>query len=138
LIFLDTNVLLYACGIHDEDDPRTAMALEIVAAEESYAVSLQVIQEFFDNAIRPKRPRHLSVQEALNYIYAWRQFEVVPLTLALFDDAIAIRQRYKYRYWDCAILAAAIQAGCDTVYSEDMQHDQGIDGVRIVNPFRKD
>jgi predicted nucleic acid-binding protein len=135
LIFLDTNVLLYACGIHGEEDVRTAKALEIVSSNQRIAISMQVIQEFFDNAIRPKRPRHLTVDEAIGFVTQWRQFEVVPTTLNIFDDAVAIRQRYKFRYWDCAILAAAGSIGCHTVLSEDMQHGQKIGDITIINPF---
>ena len=135
MIFLDSNILLYACGIHGEEDVRTAKALAIVESSQPMAISMQVIQEFFDNAIRPKRPRHLTVDEALGFVAQWRRFEVVTTNMALFDDAVAIGRRYKFRYWDCAIIAAAASIGCRTVLSEDMQHGQRIDQLTIINPF---
>jgi predicted nucleic acid-binding protein len=50
-------------------------------------------------------------------------------------DAISAKQRFGISYWDAAILAAAKQLGCHTVYSEDLNHGQDYDGVRVVNPF---
>lgn len=60
------------------------------------------------------------------------------MTLDLFDRAVRIEARFGYRYWDCAIIAAAQALGCEMLYSEDLQHGQVVDGVRIVNPFRED
>mgnify|MGYP001002970320 FL=1 len=54
-------------------------------------------------------------------------------TLLLASD---LRERYKFAYWDSLIVAAALDAGCDTLYTEDMQHKQVIDGrLRLINPF---
>ena len=91
-------------------------------------------KNFFDNAIRPKRPRHSIVDEALGFVAPWCRFEVVTTNMALFDDALAIGRRYKFRYWDCAIIAAAASIGCRTVLSEDMQHSQKIDQLTNINP----
>ncbi len=137
MIFLDSNVLVYASGIHGEDDPRTHIAREIVIANRPYAISIQVLHEFYDRVVRPAKSRQLTDAEAVRFVTLWRHFQVVPLTLDLFDHAVAIRARYKFRYYDSAILAAALQIGCTTVLTEDMQDGQTIDGLQIVNPFPK-
>jgi len=136
LIFLDSNILVYATGIHGVGDPRTAIARTIVSADEPYVVSVQVIQEFYDRVTRGRGGSPaLSRDEALAFIAQWRSFRVEPLDLDLFDRAVRLEARLGYRYWDCAILAAARAAGCHTLLSEDLHHGQSVDGLRIVNPF---
>jgi predicted nucleic acid-binding protein len=133
LIFLDTNILIYAAGVHGEQEPRTHAARNLVLTDDLYAISVQVLQEFFDKVTRHKIP--LTRERARAYILQWRAYHVEPLTLELFDLALFIEARYKFRYWDCAILAAAILCGAGTVLSEDMKHGQVVEGVRIINPF---
>jgi len=60
----------------------------------------------------------------------------VPLTIEIHENAVRISQRYRYHIYDSLVIAAALQARCSVLYSEDMQHGQTIDTVRIVNPFR--
>jgi predicted nucleic acid-binding protein len=136
LIFLDSNILIYASGLHGDDDPRTGVARQIVCARADYGISVQVVHEFYDRVTRPKRAKPLPHDEAIQFVANWRLFVVQPMTLDIFDAAIAIRERYGFRYYDSAIIAAARALGCDTLYSEDMQHEQQIESVTIINPFR--
>ena len=139
MIFLDSNILIYASGFNGVQDTRTGQARAIVRASQAYAVSVQVLGEFHDRTTRPRRGMPpLTREEALRFGATWRTFKVVAATLDLFDRAIGIQARFGFRYWDCAVIAAAQVAGCHTLYSEDMQHDQIVDEVRIVNPFRTD
>lgn len=135
MIFLDTNILIYASGLHGGEDPRTHAARAIVTSAHSFAISVQVLQEFYDRVTRQSRGRHLSHDQALALTGQWRQFTVLDLSLAIFDAAIAIHERFGYRHRDCAIIAAAQALHCETIYSEDMQHGQKIDSVTIINPF---
>ncbi len=66
---------------------------------------------------------------------AWRRFPVQPQSIELLDRALAIKERIHYSMWDCSVVAAAIMLGCHTLLTEDMQHGQTVEGVRIVNPF---
>jgi len=132
LIFLDANVLVYAAGLHGEKDPRTEVARTIVRSGERFAISLQVLQEF---DVRARRDQTLSPETTLGFVVEWRTFHVEPLTIELFDQALKIQDRYRFHYWDCAIIAAAQLAGCDTLLSEDMQHNQVIGDLRVLNPF---
>jgi predicted nucleic acid-binding protein len=62
---------------------------------------------------------------------------VVPITLATHDTGLALAERYGLSTWDAMIVAAALLSGCDTLWSEDMQHGLIVDGaLRIVDPFR--
>ena len=139
MIFVDTNVLVYASGCEIDAEAKTAMARSILANTPGLTASVQVANEFVATVTRRSRSHALSDAEAFALIEVWReQVDFQPFTMATHAQACRLRSICNYAFYDCAILAAAIQAGCDTVYSEDMQHDQGVDGVRIVNPFRKD
>ncbi len=75
--------------------------------------------------------------EAVVFCTGWRlSFSVLEPTLKLFDRSIALCARYQIGYFDSCILAAALEMGCETVYSEDLNEGQNYDGVRVVNPFR--
>lgn len=68
MIFLDTNILIYASGLHGEEDLRTRKAREIVTSPHSFAISVQVLQEFYDRVTRQSRGRHLSHDQAVALI----------------------------------------------------------------------
>jgi predicted nucleic acid-binding protein len=53
----------------------------------------------------------------------------------LLEDALAVQKQLKYSFYDSLIVAAALEAGCETLYSEDLQHGQQIGRLRIANPF---
>jgi predicted nucleic acid-binding protein len=58
------------------------------------------------------------------------------MTLGVLNDALRIRQTFGFSFGDSAIIAAALAAGCDRVYTEDLNHGQKVEGLTIVNPFR--
>jgi len=62
-------------------------------------------------------------------------YDVLPLTLATHERALDVAGRYGFSIYDALILAAAGEAECDALYSEDLQHGQVVDGVRVINPF---
>jgi predicted nucleic acid-binding protein len=97
-------------------------------------VSVQVLNEFVDVATSKLKVDWNIVEQYLEVIYALCGSEV-PLTAETNRTAIDISKRLGYRIYDSLILAAAVQAGCTTVYTEDLQHGQMIDGLRIENPF---
>jgi predicted nucleic acid-binding protein len=62
---------------------------------------------------------------------------VHPLTVEIHETGLGLAERYGFSTYDAMIVAVALHAGCDTVWSEDMQHGMALDeGLRIVNPFR--
>jgi len=87
-------------------------------------------------ATRPSRASRLTHEEASGFIRAWRRFFTQELTLAVFDDALVIRDRFQLSYWDAAIIAAARACGCTEVLSEDLNDGQMYGTVRVVNPFK--
>jgi predicted nucleic acid-binding protein len=98
-------------------------------------VSYQVVQEFFNLAFR--RFQHpMNVAEAEQYlITVFRPLLAVHSSPALYVEAMRIAARYHLSWYDCIIVAAALQSQCSVLYSEDLQHGQEIDGLLVENPF---
>jgi predicted nucleic acid-binding protein len=131
--FVDTNILLYAASGRAVDAEKTARALEVLTNNE-VCLSFQVLQEFYANAVNPKK-LGMTPAEAAAWCETWLQCPVVSLGLETFVRTLELVRRYQISNWDAAILAAAQQLGCTVVYSEDLNHGQEYDGVRVENPF---
>lgn len=134
-IFLDTNVFLYSIDEDPAAERKRERAQQVILSER-WCWSVQVASEFYVNATSPKRPFRLTASTALALVQNWLVLPTLDLTPALFLDAASIQQRYPLSYWDAAILAAAKQMGCRTVFSEDMSGGSDYDGVTVVNPFQ--
>jgi predicted nucleic acid-binding protein len=97
-------------------------------------VGVQVLNEFTDVATRKFKMDWDLVEQYLSVIDALCG-RPIPLTAETHSAAIGISKQHGYRIYDSLILAAALQAECATVFTEDMQHGHVIKGLRIVNPF---
>jgi predicted nucleic acid-binding protein len=134
--FLDTNISVYC---FDLSEPRkNSIAKDLVAHGASSGlgvVSYQVLQEFCNVASASKRLT-LDPERTVAYVsQLLHPMNKVGPSVALLGQALATRQTSGYSFYDSLIIAAALQFGCKTLYSEDMQHGQSIAGLRIVNPF---
>jgi predicted nucleic acid-binding protein len=129
--FLDTTILIYAIS---EDDPKCAIAERIL--EQGGTVSVQVLNEFVAVC---RRKLSMSWEEIIEASSAIRALcgPPVPISVEMHDSAIDIAQRYGFHIYDALIVAAALDAGCAILYSEDMQDGQSIDHLTIRNPFSK-
>jgi len=129
-VFFDTNVLLYSIA---GDDPCSARAEALLEA--GGIVGVQGLNEFVSVACRKIGLSWTEVREALDAILVLCP-DPVPITLATHQLAVGLAERYRYSIYDALVLAAAIQAKCKTIYSEDLQDGQIIDNkVVIRNPF---
>ncbi len=133
-VFLDANLLLYACSRADEDAAKSARVQELIV-NSRFALSTQDIQEFIANALRKKK---LGISEAGidATLELASKVPVQPMTLELIIKAVTLRRRFQISHWDSTIIAAAQAIGCTTLYSENFTHGQDFDGLRVVNPFR--
>lgn len=130
--FLDTNVLIYALGQRDD---RTARADALLA--DGGVVSVQVLNELASVARRKLRMPWPDVIAVLAEIKTLCPAPV-PVTLALHDAALTLAARLGYTLYDALIVAAALDAGCRVLYSEDLQDGQVIEKrLTIRNPFRR-
>lgn len=128
--FLDTNVLAYFAI---QDSAHSGRAAEIVEA--GGTISVQVLNEFANVARSKMRMEWDEISEAVDFICSLLQ--VHPLTVETHRQALALAERHLLHLYDATIIASALEAGCTTLYSEDMQHGQLIAGrLRIVDPFR--
>lgn len=129
--FFDTNVLLYA---FDSSDPRQPIADTVLA--QGGVISVQSLNEFAHVARRKLQWDWETVQAALAAVRR-AAIQVVPLTTALHKHGLDIAAAHRLSIYDAMIVAAALTAGCDTLYSEDLHDGLLIDGrLRVVNPFR--
>ena len=128
-IFFDTNVLVYLLS---DDDLKYSAAARVLGA--GGVISVQVLNEFA-NVARHKQRRDWNVLNAL--VAEFRAtLHVIPLTESIHEHGLMIAERHKFRIFDSMIIAAVLEAGCRTLYSEDMHHGFVIDGLSIINPFR--
>jgi predicted nucleic acid-binding protein len=133
-VFVDTNVLVYAASNAVADQPRRDLALELLDRSD-LALSAQVLAEFYSVATS-KAKLNMTHEDAVVLLQSLARIPVCPITRELVMEAAELRQRCQISYWDAAILAAAKQMGCHTVFSEDLNDGQNYDGVTVVNPFK--
>jgi predicted nucleic acid-binding protein len=133
--FVDTNVLLYGVSRDPEERDKAARANEILTARD-LGLSVQVLQEFYVQAIRESRTDALTHDQAFELVESFMRFPVQAMTTGVMRAAMSTRQRFGISYWDAAIIEASRRLGCDVVLSEDLSDDQDYDGVRVENPFR--
>ena len=128
-VFLDTNVLIYAFA---ENSAKLDVAERLVNG--GGVVSVQILNEL-TNALR--RKFGFSFPEIRKIIDSVLMTcpDPLPLTLGTHRTASRICERYGYSVYDGLILAAAVEAGCSKLLTEDLQHGQVVEGVRIENPF---
>ena len=133
-VFLDSNVLLYACSSAPDDAEKRRVAEDLILSR-PFALSAQVLQEFIANALR--KPRLGISEENIDATLQMASLvRVQSVTRELVLSAVTLRRRYKLSQWDATILAAAMELGCGVVYSEDMNDGQDYGGVRVINPFK--
>jgi predicted nucleic acid-binding protein len=135
LVFVDTNVLLYA---FDEADPskRDLSRAWLAACWRGRCgrLSTQVLNEFYSNA-RKKFAAAISAGDARSEVRRYQQWKPWLIDQATVETAWAVESRCGINYWDALLVAAAQHLGCTLLLTEDLQHDQRIDRLRIVNPF---
>ena len=128
--FFDTNVLIYAVA---QDDPRSAQAEEILAS--GGILSVQILNEFVSVARRKILMSWSEVTEALD-VFRVLCPSPLPITLELHEAALQLAEQHGYNIYDALVVAAALEAGCTTLYSEDFQDGQTIEEqLTIRNPF---
>ena len=135
--FIDTNIIIYS---FDDRQPakkeRSSELIQAALQNGAGIISTQVIQEFLNVATQkftiPMKPEDskLYFRLVLNPLC-----QIYP-NLALYENSLDLQAETRYSFYDSLIIAAAIQGGCEILYSEDLQDGQDLRGVRIVNPYR--
>lgn len=136
LVFLDTNVLVY--GADDHDPVKRDAARDWIAAcwtRRCGRISTQVLNEFYVT-VRRKFKSASAAADARAEVRRYQLWQPWLINLATIEIAWAVESRCGLHYWDALMVAAAQRLGCGVLLTEDLQHDQRIETLRIVNPFK--
>jgi predicted nucleic acid-binding protein len=135
--FLDTNVFVYEFDTrYPAKTERASTLVRSAIANKRGVVSYQVVQEFFNVAFR-RFEKRLPAADAEQYLFSvFKPLLAVHSSPRLLLEALTIRTRHQFSWYDSLIVAAAQQADCSVLYSEDMQHGRRIGDLKIEDPFR--
>lgn len=133
--FFDTNVLVY---LFDEAEPEKKTRAQEVFGWEAGAgravLSTQVLQEFYVNVTRKLTPP-LTSEVAEERVRDFSKISLVRIETAMILSAITRSREYMLSFWDALIIESALRGGADRLLTEDLQHGQVVEGLRIENPF---
>lgn len=130
-VFIDTNILIYANT--DLDSNKQNISRTIIESTEC-VISTQVIQEFSNIFLKKIKLENQEILKLLKDIIDF--VEVYTNQYYTIIKAIEISEKHNYSFYDCTIIAYAIESGCSIIYSEDMQHGYKVNPkLQILNPF---
>jgi predicted nucleic acid-binding protein len=133
--FVDTNVLVYA---EDRDaGHKHRVARELVLGlwnDRSGALSVQVLQELYVTLTRKVR-RPVPAVRAAEIVREYLAWRVIENDSELLVAAMTLQQKASISFWDALVVEAAAAAGCDRLYTEDLNPRQRFGSVEICNPF---
>ena len=130
--FVDTNIWVYA-HLKAPGDARHERALAVVQTGAELVISPQVVAEYYSVMLRNSQT-DAWIQANLRAMFARTKLQ--PANAEMLSTALDLRKRFAFSFWDCQIAAAALQAGCATLLTEDLQHGQLLEKrLRVVNPL---
>ena len=130
--FVDTNIWVYA---HTEEpqDLRGPRAKGLVEDGRRFLISTQVLSEYYSAMLKNGASDSL-IQRNIESMVLRCELRLIDLSVIRLTHRI--KPRYGFSYWDSVVIASALDAGCEVLYTEDLQHGQLVEGIlRIVNPF---
>ena len=133
-VFFDTNVLIYA--IDEGQEAKYEVADELVQrylVDGGGIISVQVLREFYSVSRRLANP--LSEEQAQKMVEYFSTFNTLSEDASMVLGAVRRTRAFSLSFWDALIVEAAIKGGADRLFTEDLQHGQVIEGLRIENPF---
>jgi predicted nucleic acid-binding protein len=138
--FFDSNLLIYSLLDSQDVIEKRELVLDLLQTcfrNGRIIVSIQIINEIHWVLTSKFRIDETLVRRKISG-GIMQAAEVMPLSLKNYTIACDLRDRYRFSFWDSLIASSALEAGCATLYSEDYQHNQVIEGkLKIVNPFQE-
>jgi predicted nucleic acid-binding protein len=132
-IALDTNILAYAEGVNGEQRQAEALAILAPLEDEEVVIPVQVLGELFHVLVRKARR---DARTAHGIVAFWgSRAELAETTTTVLDAALELAATHRLAVWDAVILAAAAEAGCDTLLTEDLNPGFTWRGCVVRNPF---
>src|SRR4051794_22507840 len=116
-VFIDTNVFLYSISDQTNEQQKAEQAREL-SLRQNWGWSVQVAGEFYVTATSAKRPFQLTSTRAAEFVKTWLEFPTAVIGPSTVVRALEIQQRFQLNYRDAAIVAAAQELGCHTLFTE--------------------
>ena len=133
--FVDTNILVYAHDRGAGARHEAAKALvEQLWHDRTGVISTQVLQELYVN-VRRRAANPLALDEVRPLLEDYLRWKVVVNDSQSVLRALSLEERYRMSFWDALVVDAAVRAGCEVLYSEDLSSGQVYGQTRVVNPF---
>jgi len=132
-IFIDTNIVIY---LYSQDEPHKSTAIkELFENCTELYISTQVLNEFIIVLSRKKNIEQKSLRKAVDELI--QNFNLSIVTFETIKIALDISNQHKYSYFDCLIIASALENGCNVLYTEDMHETHIINKtLKVINPFK--
>ena len=132
--FFDTNILIYS--VDTNETGKYGLAADLVEkhlVRENGAISVQVLREFYSVSRKMRNP--LSDEQARRMVDYFATFRTLSKDVAMVLGAARRTGALSISFWDALIVEAALRSGADRLFTEDLQHGQVIEGMRVENPF---
>jgi len=131
--FLDSNILIY---LYTEDDDSKRSVAQLKLNDNNCVTSLQALNETSNVLGRKFSLNHTEVKALLDNIETVCD-EILPMNRKTIDNALVLKDRYGFSYFDSLMLSSALEGDCNIIFSEDMSDGQIIEKtLKIVNPFK--
>jgi predicted nucleic acid-binding protein len=132
--FLDTNVFVYSFDSGAKAVRANDLIRKAISSRDG-VVSFQVVQEFMNVALR-RFANPMTVSDAEQYLgTVFRPLLAIHSSQSLYGEALRLKGRYSFSWYDSLVVAAAAESECSILYSDDMQHGLQIRTLQIHNPF---
>ena len=131
-VFIDSNIILY---LYSEDELfKQHKAQEILDIHNNTIISTQVINEVSNVLFKKFRLSAIDVEKVILEID--KNMKIVDYSLKTQINAVRLKDKYGFQYYDALIVSTALEQGCSILFSEDMQNNQIINNsLQIINPF---
>ncbi|MCL2301460.1 MAG: PIN domain-containing protein [Firmicutes bacterium] len=130
-VFLDTNILLY---VYSDEEEKKQISKQIFR-EQNCLTCMRALNEFCNVCLKKWKFSRKGIAEAIEQIT--KACAVSPVSINTMLHALLIHERYGYSYYDCVMLASALENGCTIIYTEDLAAGQMIENrLLILNPFK--
>ena len=134
-VFVDTNVIVYRYDTRvPEKQSRADEWLTLIWSRRSGRVSTQVLLEFYSTITRKLKPA-MAAADVRRVVRGLSSWQPIPVDLPVLERAWFLQDRYSLSWWDALIVAAAQACECEILLTEDLQHGQVFDTVRVIDPF---
>jgi len=131
--FLDSNILIY---LYTEDDDSKRSIAQLKLNENICVTSIQALNETSNVLGKKFFLNHTEVKALIDNIEAVCD-EVLPINRKTIDNALELKDRYGFSFFDSLMLSSALEGGCNVIFSEDLSDGQVVEKtLKIVNPFK--